>query len=80
MQDNDFSLDDIYTISDFAARYPQLISGDSHEDKVKAIRWLIFKAECNGLAEHEAIIGKHKATRIVAPRFLAHLVANLRAA
>ena len=75
-----FGLEDVFTVDAFVRRYPTLFRGSTPESKKKALHWMIFKSGANGLAESGAIIGCHKATRIVAPRFRDWLASQTRAA
>lgn len=67
-------LKDIYTARNLAIEFPMLFDGDSLEDKVVAVRWLVWRRKENGLDAYDVVVGERRNTRIHAPRFLKWLI------
>lgn len=56
-------LDDLMTIKALAKRYPDAVGTES------SIRWYVFNAEDNGLAESGAIVRRGRLILIDVPRY-----------
>lgn len=57
------SLDDVMSVKAFVRRYPDL------DQTEKAVRWDIYNAAHNGLAEYGAVIRKGRRTFLVVPKY-----------
>ncbi len=64
MNPNDIRPDELLTVRDFSARYPNLGSEAS-------FRFQLFCASQNGLDEAEAIVRRGRRIFIIVPRYLA---------